>query len=1067
MSNSARSSSRLQVSPAAGAEGRGLRAALANGGGEGARSSPPAPALVETRERLVERATRRFGAVAAAALVEHLLAQGPEGDWVVHEAALDALVRRYRFAVADGLAVSARPAGGAVLGHYETARGGRARATEARPARSLEAGGSSGRSSRRTRRPAAEQARPYVVRLDGVEPLAGSCDCPDYLKSSLGLCKHLLVVLDHVFQSERKLAKARREQGQGRSSGELLWDPRLSLRGPHDRLAGLRFVLPAASTGDEGALRAGKGTRGRASAARSSSRTARVEPEGLTIVRKAFAQGAPKASWLSQPKRRRELLAALAALTGSAPDAAEAGRKAGSRRGAGARQRALRARGGGASPVEASPAAAALVRDELERVDRRLENQRCLASTLRPLRSLRRKLYPYQREGVERFLAAGRLLLADDMGLGKTTQAIAACHALFEAGRVRRGLVIVPASLKGQWLREWQATTDVPAAVVEGAPPERLEAYRGLKRGFLILNYELLLRDGEAIHALGAEMVVLDEAQRIKNYATKSAASVKALAPEYRLVLTGTPMENRLEELASLLDWVDDVALAPKWRLVPGYTRGLGDGGGSPGSGARNLESLRQRLAPCLLRRVRREVLAQLPPRKDTRVPVAMTPQQAEEHAALVRPIAALLRVTRRRPLTHAEFLKLMQLLNRQRMICNGLGQLHFEELWPSYSGSRANATLLEGLFSPKLLELRRLIADLVLDQGRKVVVFSQWRRMLRLAEWSVRALLSDAGLESRFFTGAEKPQQRTRSVVDFHDDPRVATLFLSDAGGVGLNLQRAASACINLELPWNPAVIEQRIGRIYRLGQKRPIDVYNLVSESGIEARIAGLLGTKQALFSELFDGTSNDLRFDEPGSFLSRVERLVEGAPAATAAGAGAPTFEGAEPSDDEERDPDEDELGGEPDEPSPRDDRRARGERGEAGGDGGDGDGEAAAPAEGLASGGNAAGESRHEDASGQRRAEGAAVESRASGEGASNAEGVAARNAHAPSAGDAQAPVRSAADSAALLSSLRVERTPSGGVRIEAPPEAVGTLVALFQGMAQLIGAGLGDAGRREG
>ena len=102
--------------------------------------------------------------------------------------------------------------------------------------------------------------------------------------------------------------------------------------------------------------------------------------------------------------------------------------------------------------------------------------------------------------------------------------------------------------------------------------------------------------------------------------------------------------------------------------------------------------------------------------------------------------------------------------------------------------------------------------------------------------------------------------------------------MFLTDAGGVGLNLQRAASACVNLELPWNPAVLEQRIGRIHRLGQEQPIDVYNLVTESGIEARLAALLGTKQALFTGLFDGTSAEIRFDEAGSFLERVEKLVD---------------------------------------------------------------------------------------------------------------------------------------------------------------------------------------------
>jgi superfamily II DNA/RNA helicase len=156
---------------------------------------------------------------------------------------------------------------------------------------------------------------------------------------------------------------------------------------------------------------------------------------------------------------------------------------------------------------------------------------------------------------------------------------------------------------------------------------------------------------------------------------------------------------------------------------------------------------------------------------------------------------------------------------------------------------------------------------------------------MLRLSQWAVADLLADTGLRSVFFTGQERDRRRTQNLVDFHDDPSVAVLFASDAGGVGLNLQRAASCCVNLELPWNPAVLEQRIGRIYRLGQKRPIDVYNLATEGSIEERIAGLVSEKRALFSGLFDGSSDEVRFERSGSFLSQLERVVEPLPAAVA--------------------------------------------------------------------------------------------------------------------------------------------------------------------------------------
>jgi len=286
-----------------------------------------------------------------------------------------------------------------------------------------------------------------------------------------------------------------------------------------------------------------------------------------------------------------------------------------------------------------------------------------------------------------------------------------------------------------------------------------------------------------------------------------------------------------------------------------------------------------------MIRRVRHEVLSQLPARTDTRIPIEMTAEQMDEHDALNMPIAQILGRAKRRPLTQPEFLRLMTLLTTQRIIANGLAQLRFEQIWPDLSRiERPTDSTLRGLASPKLVELRELIGQLALAEGRKVVVFSQWRRMLQLAHWATRHQMAREGVTPAFFTGQEGQKRRTQNLVDFHDDPACRVLFATDAGGVGLNLQRAASACINIELPWNPAVLEQRIGRIHRLGQRRPIDVYNLVSEPGIESRIADLVGSKKVLFTGLFDGKTDEVAFERSGCFLSRIERVV--APAISSA-------------------------------------------------------------------------------------------------------------------------------------------------------------------------------------
>jgi hypothetical protein len=199
---------------------------------------------------------------------------------------------------------------------------------------------------------------------------------------------------------------------------------------------------------------------------------------------------------------------------------------------------------------------------------------------------------------------------------------------------------------------------------------------------------------------------------------------------------------------------------------------------------------------------------------------------------------------------------------------------------------------LLESLFSPKQSVLRGLVEQVVIAQHRKVVVFSQWRKFLRLSAWAISDLLEAAGMRSVFFTGASLGQARERALAAFNEDPAATVLFASDAGAVGLNLQRAASCCINLELPWNPALLEQRIARIHRLGQTQPCDIYNLVTEEGLEGRIAKLLEHKQALFTAVFSGSEDTALWSGKQGLLASVKQLVEPWPFAPfAPGGGAP--------------------------------------------------------------------------------------------------------------------------------------------------------------------------------
>ncbi|MEY4579950.1 MAG: hypothetical protein RL701_4653 [Pseudomonadota bacterium] len=732
---------------------------------------------LEAERILTGLARGRFGRIAPDRIARHVLQSQGDADWAVRKAAFDALARRYSFGQRDGLQVAERPERG-MLGVYRT---------------SSQSKGAAGR------------ARPYETALYGLAPLTTSCSCPDFVRSSLGLCKHGLVVLELLEQRGlgTDVAGSSHAGLPARDKPALRWSYAQPPAGPFDRLLRVHS--------DSAELRAAR-------------------PEELTDL-------AQRARYLDTLER------ALAS-----------------------------------GAIQAEPAVATLLAEERTRTEQRSAIEPHRAAALASLSELKRTLYPYQLEGVHKFLERGRLLLADDMGLGKTTQAIAACHTLFSAGALSRALLIVPTPLKSQWQREWQNTSSVPLYLVEGSPKERKQLYRDTQSGVLVLGYEQLLRDLPQVQAFAPELVVLDEAQRIKNWATKSAAYVKSLAPTYRLVLTGTPLENRFDELASIMDFVDDLTLEPKWRLLPFHA--VVQQGDKDSSGARNLDVLRARLATSMLRRTRNEVLKQLPSRTDTRIPVEMSEVQRARHDELRQPIAELSARAEQRSLTRGELMRLMQLLTTQRMICNGMAQVQFETEWPRCEHAEPTPALLESLFAPKLSVLRGLIEQVVIAQGRKVVVFSQWRKFLRFAEWAVRDVLGAAGRHAVFFTGAESGKAREHALAEFNANPLASVLFASDAGAVGLNLQHAASCCINLELPWNPALLEQRIGRVHRLGQSQPCDIYNLVTEEGIEGRIAKLLEHKQALFSAVFDSTGDTVSFGGPArqGLLANVKELAD---------------------------------------------------------------------------------------------------------------------------------------------------------------------------------------------
>lgn len=474
-------------------------------------------------------------------------------------------------------------------------------------------------------------------------------------------------------------------------------------------------------------------------------------------------------------------------------------------------------------------------------------------------------LFPYQREGMLHLAFTERALLADEMGLGKTIQAIAACALLKRLGRAARVLVVTPASLKGEWEEQIRQFTDLPTRLVFGGLAARRAAYDA-GTFFTVVNYEQMIRDALEVNArFRPDVVVLDEAQRIKNWNTQTAQAVKRLKSRYAFILTGTPIENRIDELYSLMDFLEPLALGPLFRFNRDFYEF--DERGRP-SGYRDLGRLHERVTPYMLRRRKSDVETELPDRTDRQHFVKLTPKQQsayDEHADIVARLAA---IAKRRPLTKQEQDRLMIHLAMMRMVCDTTYILD-----PKVRDC------------PKLVELEKILEECRDNEGVKVIVFSEWEKMLEL----VRDLCRRLKLGFAWHTGSV-PQQRRRAEINaFKGDANCRVFLSTDSGSTGLNLQNA-SVVVNCDLPWNPAKLEQRIARAWRKHQTRAVTVINLVAENTIEHRMLDTLANKQALADGVLDQRGNlaaiPLRSGRQ-AFLAKLNQLVSEAPPPAAAG------------------------------------------------------------------------------------------------------------------------------------------------------------------------------------
>jgi len=479
------------------------------------------------------------------------------------------------------------------------------------------------------------------------------------------------------------------------------------------------------------------------------------------------------------------------------------------------------------------------------------------------------KLYPYQEQGAMHLAFGRRAMLADDMGLGKTVQAIAAAALIKEMRDIQKAVVICPASLKHQWAREIRRFTSLSVTVIEGNLEERRSLYAD-PSFFKIINYELVRFDMDELLKLHPDLIILDEAQRIKNWRAKTAMMVKSLPSRYAFVLTGTPLENRIDELYSIFQFLDPRILGPLWHFNDRfYELEKRESGTYKVLGYKNIDQLRALIKPYILRRTRDEVLKDLPARTDNNFFVEMTDPQWDAYNEFKEKLAKLISASKRRPLTPKERELLLMYMIKMRLICNALA-LHDKEIKLKDCEKTA----------PKLGELDEILTEEIASNGHKAVIFSQWATMLALTE----PVLKRIGLGYVKLTGDVPSAKRGDLIQKFFDDPECRVFLSTDAGGVGLNLQ-AASLVINLDLPWNPAVLEQRIARAHRHGQLSSVQVINLIAKGTIEERMLDTLAAKKNVFATVFgtDESPSSIKFADMGqSLLQKLGDLLQPAAA-----------------------------------------------------------------------------------------------------------------------------------------------------------------------------------------
>jgi len=456
-------------------------------------------------------------------------------------------------------------------------------------------------------------------------------------------------------------------------------------------------------------------------------------------------------------------------------------------------------------------------------------------------RTLKADLRPYQKDGFSWLVFLHELnsggILADDMGLGKTIQTIALLLWAKSKSKRKLNLVIAPTSVVPNWEREISKFAPGLKTVVWQGPNRNQQASDLEKADVMITSYALLRRDEELLQALDLGYVILDEAQHIKNPMSQTARSAKKIRSERRLALTGTPIENRLSELWSIFDFVSPGLLGPLKAFEERIARPIDRGD------METAQRLRATIKPFVMRRLKRDVAADLPDKIEQEMIVPLAEEQAKLYKQVLGQVRkSVLSEVEKKGVSKAQ-IQILAALTRLRQVACDPRLMKLPDTDFSADDSGKLGALLE-------------IIDEAVDGDHRVLVFSQFVEMLTY----IRTALDSAGVKYEYLDGSTK--NRLEKVDHFNDDSSVPVFLISlKAGGTGLNLT-GADTVVHFDPWWNPAVEDQATDRAHRIGQTKNVNVYKLIAAGTVEEKILELSAKKRALVSNVLSTEGSPLK-------------------------------------------------------------------------------------------------------------------------------------------------------------------------------------------------------------